>query len=1015
MKEDRNRIRISVRDLVEFLLRTGSLDTGAGRVSESAMLEGARIHRALQKKEGPGYRAEVLLRMDIPVSLSDTGAVLCLEGRADGIYAAGTDREDPAGKSGPVEEAPEAARIMEETGSGETTAEAAQAAPDKAEILSEELEAAQAAPEKKGILPEEPEVPEAAPEKEEAAVLWTIDEIKTLLGGLDSLREPNEVHLAQARCYAWMYAGMQGLERIQIRMTYCSQVTGEVRRFYETMDFAALDRWFSDLIESYKPWIRLRLSFGRMRQETLEKLVFPFPYREGQFELAAGVYRTIVHGKKLFLQAPTGTGKTMAVLFPALKAVGAGKAERVFYLTAKAVTGRAAVEALDILRDRGLRIRSLVLASKERTCPCETVDCRPEVCPRADGHFDRVNDALRSLLEEAAEGRPMTQQQIAACAERHSVCPYELAMDASDFADVIICDYNYVFHPRARLTRLLGDRQKPAAGQAVLLVDEAHNLLERGREIYSADLSLQEVRQFRRSVRETRPGLWKKLRGLVQALNALDRGAEEVSSLRSAGAAGNEKVQIFSSWTKADGAEADRTKADGSKIDGTEANGAEAEGVKAEETEANGTKTGGTEADRTRADGTQSDGTRADGTKTDGAGGRRDLLRAVEEAEGAIQWILEQESKSAALYGPQGADPAAGQELLDFYFRLSHFEAVLRDLDGHYLACAVRGGRSRPEAGPGEGAPDQDGDGRKKGSRRSFSIHLLCADPSGRLQACLSGMAGAVFFSATFLPIQYYKKLLGGTDSDFEMYARSSFPPDRRHVVIVRDVTSRYRDRNEENYARIAQTIGRIVTCRPGNYMAFFPSYAFLDHVRDAFCRICETGTGSCPVSILAQRREMSDADRLSFLEAFDTPRDDRCLVGFCVLGGMFGEGIDLRSDRLIGSLIVGTGIPPVETERELLRDYFSGQGMNGYDYAYRFPGMNKVLQAAGRVIRTSEDTGIVTLLDSRFGEASNRGLFPVEWGQPEALDGGRAADSIRAFWKRFDTGKKRSRSPEAF
>ena len=909
MENQPNIIRISVRGLVEFLLRSGSLDTQTGPSSEAAMLEGARIHRALQKKEGEGYRAEVPLRLDVPAG----GAVLRLEGRADGIF------------------------FMQ----------------DKDEGIGPPSEGG----------------------------LWTIDEIKTVFRGFGSMTEPEEVHLAQARCYAFMYASQEGLDRIKIRMTYCSQVTKDVRYFYEEMSFEALEEWFTKLIMDYEPWIRLRLAFEEAKDRTVREMVFPFPYREGQYELAAGVYRTIVHEKKLFLQAPTGTGKTMAVLFPALKAMGAGKAERIFYLTAKGVTGTVAQEALSLLYDRGLSVRSLTLISRERACPCEQADCRPEVCPRADGHFDRVNKALWELLQGAAEGVPMTVQAVAECARRHKVCPYSLSLDAAEFADVIICDYNYVFHPQARLERFFEGKNR-----SILLIDEAHNLVERGRDMYSAQISYRQVRQFRRSIKNIRPRLWKKMKGLVHVLRLLEKEA----------ASDDRKIRVLHDWTP------ERAEAEGAADD---------------------SKSGACADDSAYG----STGVEGKALATEGTGllRRAELCRALEEVRDQIQWILEQENRSAALYGSTlekegkllpkeseepdepalkndmetgAADGSAGvPDLLEFYFELSHFSEMLQELDGHYIVYT------------------------DKGVAAGFSLHLYCADPSGHLRACMDGLTSAIFFSATFLPVQYYKGLLGGTPEDFEMYARSSFSPGNRKVVIVRDVTSRYRDRNEKNYERIARSIGQVVAGRRGNYMVYFPSYAFLENVLDAFCRIFRpsllpevlTQTGpeaaaetesretseETDMFVLAQKREMTDEERTAFLHAFEDVRTDRCLIGFCVLGGMFGEGIDLRSDRLIGSLIVGTGIPPVEPRRELLREYFSGQGRNGYDFAYRFPGMNKVLQAAGRVIRTAEDVGVVVLMDGRFSEGANRELFPLEWGQPEAVSSETAAERIRSFW----------------
>ena len=979
MENQDNIIRISVRSLVEFLLRSGSLSTQTGPSSEAAMLEGARIHRALQKKAGDGYRAEVPLRMDVPAG----GAVLRLEGRADGIFfMKDSDEKAEASSAGGVRITGSRA---DKNGREASSAGGVRITGSRADKNGREASSAG------GVRITGSRADRNCQEDSSAGGLWTVDEIKTVFRGLASMEGPEEVHLAQARCYAFMYAQQEGLDRMKIRMTYCSQVTGDVRYFYEVMSFEALEKWFTELVGAYEPWIRLRLDFEESKGRTVREMVFPFPYREGQYELAAGVYRTIVHEKKLFLQAPTGTGKTMAVLFPALKALGTGKADRIFYLTAKGVTGAVAQEALSLLYRKGLSVRSLTLISRERACPCGQADCRPEVCARADGHFDRINTALEELLQEAAQGAPMTARAVADCACRHNVCPYYLSLDAAEFADVVICDYNYVFHPQARLERFFEGRNR-----SILLIDEAHNLVERGRDLYSAQISYRQVRQFRKSVKTVWPRLWKKMKGLVHVLRVLEQDA----------ASEDRKIRVLRDW----------------------------------------------------------------------APEQAELCHVAEEVRDQIQWILEQENRSAALYGslqqadgdsrlPQASPKTAPEEetggnggnsgmaalqkggaagmpeLLEFYFNLSHFSEVLRELDEHYIVYTERGGQG------------------------GFSLHLFCADPSGRLGACMDGLTSAIFFSATFLPIQYYKGLLGGKPEDFEMYARSSFSPANRKVVIVRDVTSRYRDRNEENYARIARSIGRVVSCRPGNYMVYFPSYAFLENVLDAFCRICRVtlpaeepvqirqepllsedplqirrepllsedplqirqepllsedplqirwesaaemrgweASGDSEASeemfVLVQRREMTDAERAAFLQAFEDPGADCRLIGFCVLGGMFGEGIDLRSDRLIGSLIVGTGLPPVEPQRELLQEYFSGQGRNGYDFAYRFPGMNKVLQAAGRVIRTAEDVGIVVLMDGRFSESANRELFPLEWGQPEAVGSEEAAERIRRFWK---------------
>lgn len=970
MTDEKMIFKISVRGLVEFMLRSGSLELAGGRSDEASMAEGARIHRSLQKKEGAGYQAEVPLRIDLPVLASDpdlsvlrlaetTGAaeetvapeenggngyttvLVRLEGRADGIYLR---KDEDSSRGGPDPSKKDSStEVLSKTGSSKTRPSNEDPAEDG---LSEEN-----------------------PQKKEAGI-WTIDEIKTIRGALKPER-PEEVHLAQARCYGRIYAEQQGLERIGIRMTYCSRLTGQVWYFYEEWTYEDLDSWFGDLIRGWLPWLGLRLSCRRTAIRTLREMQFPYVYRKGQFDLAAGVYRTIVHGRKLFLQAPTGTGKTLAVLFPSLKALGEGKAERIFYLTAKAVAGRAATEALTLLKERGLNISSLVISSRDRICPLETVECTPAHCPRADGHYDRVNDALEDLLRRAGEGDVMTAERISECARDHGVCPYELARDAVDFADVIICDYNYIFHPEAAFTTPF-DR-------SLLLIDEAHNLLDRARDMYSASLSSREVRTFRRSVRDRQPRLWKSMRGLVRVLGRLEKeaaGDGRGDGQVLAGEDRPERALVLEGWTEEKITKESGTKETGTQVTSTGEAGTKETGAKEAGTRV--TSTGEASTGETSA-GVISAGE----TGTAGTAAKEELLSALRETGDAIRWILEQDSKSRALQSAAGIETEGpGRDLLDFYFGISHFQKMLEEIDSHYIVYSTGGGRRR--GGPG------------------FELHLFCADPSGRVGSRMEAYISTVLFSATFLPIQYYKGLLGGGPEDYEMYAPSSFPPERRKILIVKDVTSRYRDRSAVNYERIAGAIGQAAACHPGNYMAFFPSYLFLENVLEAFRGLYGTSDQApAGISVLAQKPQMTDRERADFLQAFEEARTDRTLVGFCVMGGMFGEGIDLRDDRLIGTFVVGTGIPPVDPGRELLKRYFSDRGRAGYDFAYRFPGMNKVLQAAGRVIRTSTDTGVILLLDGRFGEAVNRGLFPAEWGDPPAVDSGTAARLVREFWDR--------------
>ena len=468
-------IRISVRDLVEFVMRSGGLDERAAGAAEEAMLEGARMHRKLQREEGPEYTAEVPLSICYPIRLPEE------DGAGNGCAAPGEPaaEEQPAaqaGTSGDSASAVEAAVLIEGRADG---------------IFL-------------GSDPENPIFGEA----------WTVDEIKTTYRKLSRMKEPEPVHLAQAKCYAYIYAVQNRLETVRVRMTYCSLVTQEVRRFTQEFTADEISRWFDALMEEYARWAGMEIRWKKIRDRSLSELEFPFTYRPGQKELAVHVYHTICHGRKLFLEAPTGTGKTISAVFPALKAMGEGKADRLFYFTAKTVTGRVALETFSIMRERGLRLRSIQLTAKDRICPMEKRACNPDDCPRAKGHFDRVNEALYALVTERED---VSRRVLEEYAEKYNVCPFELGLDVSLFADAVVGDYNYLFDPHARLKRFFAEGK--AKNRYLFLVDEAHNLVERGREMYSASLSSGEIRAFRSSVREVYPALWRKLGKLVAALS----------------------------------------------------------------------------------------------------------------------------------------------------------------------------------------------------------------------------------------------------------------------------------------------------------------------------------------------------------------------------------------------------------------------------------------------------------------------------------------------------------------
>lgn len=792
MEQEQPIIRISVRNLVEFILRSGDIDNRIAGMDKDAMLMGGKIHRKIQRQMGAGYHAEVSLKHEILCR----GFILSVEGRADGIM---------------------------ETADG-----------------------------------------------------IVVDEIKGIYKELEFLKEPVPVHLAQAMCYAYIYANQQGLSDIGVQMTYCNLETEEIKRFQNVYPYEELERWFLELAGQYEKWARYQISWRKKRNASIKKIEFPFPYREGQRDLTVSVYRTILRKKKLFIQAPTGVGKTMATVFPAVKAMGEELGEKIFYLTARTITRTVAWQAFDTLKEQALRMKVLVLTAKEKICFCEEADCNPEKCPYAKGHYDRVNDAVYELLTSSDE---MSREILEEHARKWKVCPFEMSLDVSTWVDAVICDYNYVFDPNAHLKRFFGESVK---GDYLFLIDEAHNLVDRGREMYSASVCKEEVLKVKRLVKMSDPKLVRRLEECNKQMLALKRECEEYQILNSVG-------HIY--------------------------------------------------------------------------------LKLI-----ALMGELEQ-------YFEECTDREIRKEVLDFYFQVRMFVNIYERVDENYLIYS-----------------ELDGKGH-------FWIRLFCVNPSACLQEFLEKGNSAVFFSATLLPIHYYKNLLSTSKEDYAVYARSPFDVRRRLLLVGNDVSSKYTSRGEEMYRRYARYLLCMVRAKAGNYMAFFPSYRFMEEVYEAFEILLaeQRIAGELEeIDYILQSQYMSEEAREIFLENFEEEREGS-LIGFCVMGGIFSEGIDLSRDRLIGAAIVGTGLPQVCRERELLKDYFQKQGVRGFDYAYLYPGMNKVLQSAGRVIRTDRDCGVILLLDERFRDYRYQEIFPREWKDYGTCNADNVADKMKTFWEQIE------------
>ncbi len=778
-------VRISVRNLVEFILRNGDLVSGSSASDKEAMLKGSRLHRKIQKQMGSHYQPEVSLKKDTEYD----DLILRVEGRADGIFSQ-DDR-------------------------------------------------------------------------------FCIDEIKGVYKNLELMEEPVPVHRAQALCYAWIYLDEHEMEEIDVQMTYAHLDTEVIKRFRETLTRAELKQWYEELTDSYHRWLAYQIEWRKKRNESMENLEFPFAYRKGQREMVSGIYHAISKKEQIFIQAPTGVGKTMSAVFPAVRAIGQGMAETVFYLTARTITRTVAQDAFEILRDRGLLFKVVTITAKEKLCFCDKPECDPEKCPYAKGHYDRINDAVYELwtTEQSFDRETLLRH-----AQKRQVCPFEMSLDLAIWMDGVICDYNYVFDPNVCLKRFFGEN---VSGNYLFLIDEAHNLVDRGREMYSASICLDDVIETRKSVKPYSQKLWKKLGKVKKQMEELKQNCSEWKVQENAGV----------------------------------------------------------------------------------------LPVSLLSVQGELDQLLEEPPSQELVDG-----------ILDFYFEVRDFLNISELVDDNYVVYTAFGE-----------------DGR-------FYEKLFCVNPAENLQKCLDKGNSTVFFSATLLPLQYYRKMLSTRSENFGMYVESPFEQSKRLLMICRDVSSKYTRRGYEEYHKIAEYIARMSWQKKGNYMVFFPSYRLMEDVYQVYQDEFSVSWVRC----ISQHASMTELEREEFLNEF-TEESEETLVGFCVMGGIFSEGIDLIGDRLIGTAVVGTGLPQVSCEREILKDYYDEKGEQGFDYAYRYPGMNKVLQAAGRVIRTKEDTGTILLLDERFLNRDYRNLFPGEWSNAGTCTLGNVEKYLQAFWNTFE------------
>jgi DNA excision repair protein ERCC-2 len=781
IKSEKRSFSISVRELVEFSLRTGDLEKDSGFFAPMRALEGIRGHQKIQRSRPAGYQSEVSIQHLIQTS----SFTLTIQGRID------------------------------------------------------------------GLLPGTP---------------LLLEEIKTLARAWE---EEDPLHWAQLKIYGAIFCEQNNLEEIALQLTYLQLHDGKIHEFCKTFKRTDLLDFLNQALSHYIEWLNSYCEWLKIRTHSIQKMAFPFSYRSGQKLFTNAVEESISKRYNLFVEAPTGMGKTISTLFPSIQALGRNSVENIFYLTAKTVGRTVAEKTLSELRETGLHIRSITLTAKEKICSKKNGPCDSQNCPLAKGHYDRLREARKELFRSEA----FTRNKIEELAEKHQLCPYALSRELARWADIVICDYNYVFDP----TVYLRDFFTNPRGEYIFLIDEAHNLPDRAREMFSADLDEMEIRQLLRELGSRLPKI-KKL--LQQLLNSISFE--------------NELGELFTD--------------ENSRLPITP-----------------------TVPDQIVA-----------------------LIKHFLQETG--EWLSKNEETSYRT------------ALLEFYFRASHFFFISELFDERFVTMHEEFQKSR-------------------------RVRLFCLDPSLQIRQALERARTSIFFSATLTPVDFFKTIIGANEKDKILNLSSPFPTENLGVLVADFVSTTFQKR-ASSYQLVAEIISRAIQSKKGNYLVFFPSYDYLKNVVNAFEKIDPS------VKTLVQTSNMSENAREQFLAHFQSDRADT-LVGFSVMGGIFGEGIDLMGDRLVGAIIVGVGLPQISPERETLKNYYLEHELPGFDFAYTFPGMNRVLQAVGRVIRSEEDRGIALLIDSRFSEFRYRSLFP-EWWRPIVVKNTNGiSESTRKFWTR--------------
>ena len=680
---------------------------------------------------------------------------------------------------------------------------------------------------------------------------YTIDEIKTTVIDLKEFRDNNlEWHLGQAKVYAYMFAKEKGLKYCGVKLTYIKQGK-EAEKLFETYSFTfeQLEDYFYSLINEYLMFYNIVLRKLEERNESIKILEFPFDkYRKGQRELAKYAYSIAKNGGKLFVEAPTGIGKTMSTLFPFIKSLNEDEKEKIFYLTAKNSGKMNAHLAINILRAQGLKLMDVILTAKEKICFCKDKACNPEECPFAVGYYNKIKDVIKEAILAYDD---FDYDTVVAIAKVYNICPFELELDLSLFADVIICDYNYLFDPISYLKRYMDED----SSHLLALVDEAHNLVDRSRDMYSASIDFQLFEKAKKSLRGIPT---KKIKAALLKVKKMF-----------------EKYQDYEL-------------------------------------------------------------------------GEHEFLDVDYEDFKVID-------KFISVYQDESKDPKneITKELTTFYIECNKFKRISELMDDNFIHYMNK-------------------------QEDNITLKITCLNASKFLKEVCKRIKGSIFFSATLSPMEYYIETLGGdVENDPTLTLSSPFPKENLKIMVAPKISVKYKER-EKSYDELARYIEIFVTQKVGNYFIYLPSYEYKDKIMELI---------HLPEDIIlhVQEKEMSDMEKEMFLDNF-RPNPKETHVGIAIIGGAFSEGIDLVNDRLIGLMIVGIGLGKINYESDKIMALFDSKELNGFDYAYLYPGMNKVMQAVGRLIRSENDRGVAVLVEQRYLRKEYRDLYKKEWEDYEVI-----------------------------